>query len=426
MVVQEILQVFYAPHKAFKKIIQEPKYLGPVVVLVIFLIAQIGAAYVVNSRLYFEQTLPTGQDGDTWANNAGLWQASQGVAVINNTLDYINSTNSYYGSAAPYFGTSSVEFDGTNISSLQMFLNDFGQTVDCSAAGSRNFSLRVKIVSPTTSPQNVTIYLFSMSPANYFAYDLTSEFANSTILEQQLWNNITVPVDTAAWKSSNQAATWGNITGLRMDFTWPAKSTVTLRVAGIFFRGVFETQLTLFGTSAVLTNAALSSATSFLFEWLLFTALIWLLIKGLRGNAVWKPIMVGVGFALITLAVQWIILLVAFSSLPPEVNYSLEYLASVPGEAALASASVESAIGSVLLAETVVQIAVYVWTIALGTFIVRYMTAVAPAQSPLVPTTTETENVPAIAPQQFGWLKALLVSAVSFVVTITVMGFLGF
>lgn len=417
LVAQEILEIFYAPNRAFKKIIQNPKFLGPLLILVIFLVVQIGASYVVASRSYLEQTVPTGAQGDTWTDSAAFWQASTGVAIANNHVDYINSS-------LFYFNTTSIEFTAQNSSGVQLFLNSFGESADCGPNGFTNLSIRVKIVSPTSAPKNVTLYLLSLSPANYFAYDLTPNFSNTTILEQHSWNNITVPVGTADWASSNSAATWGNITGLRMDFAWSTISGVDLRVDGLFFRGIFRNSLDVYG-SAVLISSALNAVTPFLFQWLLLTGLIYLLVKGLRGTVFWKPVMVAVGFALVTLVVQSIILLATYTTLP-NVNYPLEVLADVPGESAVAYQTVQNSIAQVLLIGSIVQIAVYVWTIGLGTFIVRYATGVAPASSPLVPTTTETENAPVLAPPQFGWLKCLLVSAVSFVLTITIMGFLGF
>ncbi len=289
--------------------------------------------------------------------------------------------------------------------------------------GFKNLSIRVKVVSPASVPENVTLYLFSLSPANYFAYDLTPYFSNATILEQHMWNNITVPVGTADWTSSNSAASWGSITGFRMDFAWSTISNVDLRVDGLFFRGIFKSSLDVYG-STVLVSSALNAVTPFLFQWLLLTGLIYLLIKGLRGNVVWKPVMVATGFAFVTLVVQSIILLATYSTLP-NLFYPLEILADVPGEAAIAYQTVQTSIDQVLLAGSIVQVAVYVWIIALGTFIVRYVTAVVPT-SPLIPATTETETAPMPGPQQFGWLKCLLVSAASFVLTVTILGFLGF
>jgi hypothetical protein len=410
LVAQEILEVFYAPHKGFRKIVQNPKFLGPLLVLIVFVAVQMASAYVVSSRSFLEQTLPTSEQGDTWTESAVLWHASRGVTISDNHADYINSSNFYY-------NTTSIEFKADNLSSFQLFLDNFGGSVDCSADGFKNLSIRVKIVSPDVKPENATLYLLSLSPANFFAYDLTGAFSNSTM---NVWNNITVPVDTADWRSSGSAS-WGNITGLRMDFAWPSVSSIDLRVDGLFFRGIFKGLLDINGSSVLIT-AALNSVTPFLLEWLLLTGLIYLLIKGLKGNVVWKPLMVAVGIALVTLVVQSIILLGVYAATLPNLNYPLEFLAYIPGEGGAAGQTIQTAIAQVLLAGSIVQVAVYVWIIALGAFIVRFVTGVAPP-SPVGSTTPEGEGAPGF--QQFGWLKCLLVSGVSFVLTITILGFLG-
>jgi hypothetical protein len=128
----------------------------------------------------------------------------------------------------------------------------------------------------------------------------------------------------------------------------------------------------------------------------------------------------------VALVVQSVVFLALYAELLPNLNYPLEFLAYVPGEAEAAAQTIQAIpqVTQLLQISSIVQISVYVWVIALGSFIVRYATGVAPA-SPLVPATTETETAPLSGPQQFGWLKCLLVSAVSFVLTITILGFLG-
>jgi hypothetical protein len=277
--------------------------------------------------------------------------------------------------------------------------------------------MRVKIVSPDAIPQNVTLYLYSLSPAINFAYDLTGAFSNST---SNVWNNITVPVGSGDWRSSGSAATWNNITGLKMDFAWPSSSRVDLRVDGLFFRGIFKGTLDVYG-STVLLSSALNSVTPFLFEWLLLTALIYLLIKGLKGTTLWKPVMVALGFALVTLVVQSVIMLGAYTTLS-DVNYPLEILAGIPGESAVAYQAVDNVIAQVLLIGSIVQIAIWVWIFGLGTFITRAATSVAPP-NPIGSTQAEGE-VP-MGVQPFGWLKCMLVSVASLAITITILGFLG-
>lgn len=421
LTIKEIVEVFYAPHKAFKRIVQNPKFLAAIIVLIIYVAVQVGSSYIVSSKSYLEQTQPTGAQADIWTENPTLWQASPDVTVTANHVDYINSS-------VQYFNNTSIEFTANNASSIQIFLSDFGQSVDCGSNGFKNLSIRVKIVSPTAIPNNVTLYLFSLSPTNYFAYDLTPNFSNTTIAQGQFWNNITIPLDTNSWTSSNSAATWANITGLRMDFAWSSSSSIDMRVDGLFFRGIYEGLLDI-NTTSVLTNAALSAATPFLFQWLLLTGLMYLLIKGLKGNVVWKPLMAAVGVALVTLVIQAIILTIVYAELLPSIYYPLEIVAAIPGEADAATLALQNGLSPIFQISSYVQIAIWIWIFGLGTFIVRTITSMAytPRVDILKPETSaqpESEPSPMSLPQ-FSWAKSALLSAASLALTIIILGLLG-
>jgi hypothetical protein len=412
LAVQEIVEAIYAPHKAFKKIVQNPKFLAPLIVVVLFVAVQVGSAYIIGTRSFLEQTMPTGQQGDVWTEVASYWQASSGVTISENHVDYINSS-------VQYFNTTSIEFKADSANGVQLFLNDFGESVNCGPNGFRNLSIRVKIDSPSSVPINATLYLYSLGPTNCFTYDLSQAFSNVTIVAQHLWNNITVPVETG-W-STMGSPDWQNITGLRMDFAWTEASSVDLKVDGLFFRGVFKGLLDI-NASSVLINAALNSTTPFLFEWLLLTGLIYLLIKGLRGNVVWKPVMVAVGVALVVLVVQYFVLTGVYSAMLPDVYYPLEIVAYIPGESEAAAQVIQSDLASVFQIGSYLQIAIWVWLFGLGTFITRAVTGIAPA-NPLGSTEVESERTASF--QTFSWPKCMLVSAASLVLTITILGFLG-
>jgi hypothetical protein len=391
----DILRVLYAPHKAFKKIIHEPKYLAPFIVLIIFVVAQIGSTYVVASKSYIEQTMPASGQGDAWTENAALWQASPNVTVTNNTIDYMNST---------YYGSTSIEFSASNVSSIWMELNDLNGSVNCGADGFKNVSLRVKTVASDVKPESVTLYLYSLS-GSAFHRDLTSAFSNSTV---NVWNNITVPVGSeSGWVSSSAEAKWENITGIKMEFTWSNKLNVDLRVEGLFFRGIFKDPLEVYGVS-YLASSALNAVTPFLFQWLLLTGLIYIIIKGLKGNVVWKPLMVAVGCALVAMVIQAIILVVVYTTLP-KVYYPLEVLAGVSGEFQVAYQVILDAIATVTQIGGIVQIAVYVWTVILGAIITHEITGIVVEGAPSLP--------------QFGWTKSILTSAASFLLTLLILGF---
>ncbi|MCW4045440.1 MAG: hypothetical protein NWE94_08000 [Candidatus Bathyarchaeota archaeon] len=395
MVADDILKVLYAPHKAFKKIIQEPKYLGPFVLLIIFVVAQLGSAYVIASKSYIEQTLPAVGQGDMWTQDSALWQASSGVVVSNNTLDYVNST---------YYGKNSVQFSASNLSSIWLELKDFGQSVNCGVAGFKNVSFRIKVASPSAKPECVTLHLYSLSGSS-FTRDLTSEFSASS---GNVWSNITVQVGSGiGWTSSGAEAKWENITGIKLEFAWSSDQNVDLRVDGLFFRGIFMGPLEMYGVS-YLASSALNAITPFLFQWLLLTGLIYVLIKGLKGNVVWKPLMVAVGFALVAVVVQAVILTGVYTTLP-RISYPLEVLAGVSGEFQIAYQVILDSIATVSTISGYIQIAIYVWIVALGALIVRDITA------------QPVQNAPSF--QQFGWMKSLLTSVASFLLTLLILSF---
>ncbi len=383
---QDILKVIYAPHKAFKKIIENPKYLGPFVVLILFVAAQTGFFYTVMSKSYVEQTSPKAEQLDLWTENATLWKGSTGVIVSNNYNDFIEGV---------YYGNSSIEFAMADGEQMSVELNNL-ESLNCYGPdGYKNLSMRMKLINPQVKPENVTIYLYSLDPSNYFYYDLTEEFSSSTI---NVWNNVTILVGSGEWTSNSAAASWQNITGLKLEFQWPSNSNITLLADGIFFRGLFKTVIDTAGSGYV-TSFALTAFTQFIFQWLFLTGLLYVIAKGFKGNVTWKVMMVSVGFVLITIAVQAAINIAVYSTLPA-LYYPLELLGGVIGE--FESAYQTNILGPTAFVSEIsgfVQGAIYVWTIGLCGVATRAQTG-------------------------FGWPKSLLVSAAAFVLTTMIMGFI--
>jgi hypothetical protein len=421
LVAQEILRVLYAPHKVFKDLIQKPGYIGPFILLIIFVVAQIGSSYVIGTKTYIEQTMPTGVLGDVWTDNATLWQANPGVTIGNNYVNYINATPAIIG-VPDYYGNSSVEFRINDNDTVQMSLVNFDSQVNCGPDGFNKLDFRVDIATPDAKPQNVSLYLYSLSTSNFFFYDLTSAFSNSVV---NVWTNISIPVGSGEW-SSNGNANWENISGVKLDFTWSSNSNMDLLLDGMFFRGIFKNQLELYGTLSYIANSALNGFAPFLFEWLLLTGLMYLLIKGLKGSVVWKPLMVAVGYALVTIVIQAIIVAVIYTTLP-NLNYPLEILNYVSGEFQGAYDTLLNEIATVNTAGYIVQAIVYIWTAALGAFITRAITsdkqiAAQAAMGKPIMDTAGTEG--SVEVQGFSWMKCILVSGASLFLTIIILGLL--
>ncbi len=418
MVTQDFLKVLYAPHKAFKDIVQKPRYLLPIFLLIVFVLAQVGSSYVIGTRSYIEQTLPAGVDGDVWTDNATLWQANPGVTITDNYVNYINATPAITG-FPDYYGNSSVEFKESDSTVIQIALSDLDGQVNCGANGFKNVSFRVNIVAPDFKPESVNLTLY-VSDLDFFYYDLDSAFSNSVV---NVWNNITVPVGSGDW-STTGSPSWENITSLKLDFGWSNSSNIEMLVDGLFFRGQFETQIDLLGATAYLANSTLNGFAPFLFEWLILTGIMYLLVKGLKGNVIWKPLMVAVGYALVTLVIQALIITAFYTTLP-NLYYSLDILNYIPGEFQAAYDMLLNQIAIVNTASYIVQVAMWVWTVALGAFITRAITGSKQIAKHVSMGKPVPEAIVGGEVAAFSWMKCLLVSGASLFLTIIILGFLG-
>ncbi|MEM3378501.1 MAG: hypothetical protein QXV09_03060 [Candidatus Bathyarchaeia archaeon] len=412
MSIKDVPKVIYAPHRAFKEIIRRTSYFGPILLLILFVVAQIGSSYVVASRSYVEltapQTAPLTTQGDLWTENTAFWKTSEGVAVRNNTVDYINST----------YATASIEFTAPNISNVWMEIR-FNGSVNCGASGFQNISFRVKQIAPSSAkPEKVSLYLYSLGDSSFY-YDLTDTIQSGAV---NVWNNMTLPVgaDAEGWTASTASAKWENITGLKLEFTWASSIDMDLLVDQLFFKGDYELLLDLYGVS-YFANVAFTGVAPFLFEWLLLTGLMYVIIKGLNGNVIWRPLMIAVGFALVVLVIQAFIIAVIYTALP-NLYYPLEVLAGAPDEYEAARQVLLNSISFVSSVGGVVQIVVYAWIIALGAFIIRAVTGDEKISEQLGKTALDTGvSHGAVA---FGWMKCLFVSGISLFLTVIILGFL--
>ncbi len=315
MFASDILKMLYSPRKVLKTIVENPKYWGAFLVLLLFIGLQVAFQYAQYSKNYFELTYPDFGTTSEWNSNATLWTPAAGVNISNNYDDYVNYTI-YLGS--PYyayysvFGNSSLQFDATDSNHLSMSIQN--GTVDCGPSGFRNLTMAIKLVQPQTAPEKATLTLYcSNSSDNYFQYDLTSDFAAPSA---DAWTNITIPVgpDASAWHSTG-STDWSGVTSVSLDFTFANSSNITVRVGDLFFRGLYRTA-TESNSGTVIFNGLYLYASQFIFEWLLLSAIMYILIKVFKGNLTWKPLFTATGFALAVLVVRSLIYLAATATLP--------------------------------------------------------------------------------------------------------------
>lgn len=378
-----IFKVIYAPRKAFREIIQNPKYFGPILIMVLFIIANSGFFYLLSSKTYVEQTVPMSKQLDEWTQNSTLWNSTSGTTIEDNHNDYISGT---------VYGKKSIEFSIVNSTQISMQLSNIGPVNCTGSKGYRNVSFRIKQIDPEVTPENVTFYLFSASPS-FFYYNFTHGFSNSTI---DVWSNFTIPLETADWLKSSTDADWGNITGLRLEFAWPENSNITLLIDGLFFRGVFK--LFTENDVSLILNVSMRGLTQFVIRWVILGGLIFLMIKGLGGKSVWKPALIVVGFALVTMCMQAVISLIVFANLRP-LYYPFEFVGGVKGESEVAYNKILEETWLYSQVYGYLQIIVYAWTIVLCSIAVRLLT-------------------------EFSWTKTVLIASVAYFVSILAESFI--
>jgi hypothetical protein len=381
---KNVFKVIYAPRKAFSEIAQNPKYIGPILVMILFTLANSGYVYTIVSKTYIEQTVPAADQLDKWTESHSLWTVAPNGSVKEDFADYINGT---------YYGNRSIEFSIVNNTHIWMQLNDTG-SINCSGPdGYNKLYLRIKWTSPEEKPENVTVYLFSVTPSDYFRYNLADEFSNAT---SNVWNNLTIPLATENWLNNSAAANWGNITGLKLEFAWLNNSNITVLVDGLFFGGFFKSQME--NAATYMLNYSIVYIMEFTVRWVLLGGLLYVLIKVLGAKTVWKPLLILAGFALITMFIQTIIT-VAVSATLPSLYYPLIFLGGVNGEGENAYNKILEDTSLVSQITEYVQIVMVFWTIALCAIVIRQLT-------------------------EFSWSKSALIAMAAYFATIIAEGFL--
>ena len=324
MIIDDILKVIYAPHKVFKDIVANPKYLGALIVLLLFIGLEVGYEYSQFSKTYTEQTTPSIDSLNVFTNST-VWSSSPNVKLTDNFADYINYSVYVAGFGLPttdskayysLYGNSSLQMDANNTNSVSAALTNT-TNVDCSPSGFENLSISLKQMQPQVAPQNATLKLFSLSDTDFYQYDLTPQLSNATLTQ---WTNLTITLgpNSAGWTSIGNP-TWSNVTSLELDFTYPAASNITIQIGALFFHGQYLTPVQYNATGVALQFLQLFSL-QFLITWFLLAALIYLFCRLLKGTSTltvtWKPLFVAIGFAMFIMVIRALVSVAATFTMP--------------------------------------------------------------------------------------------------------------
>jgi hypothetical protein len=155
----------------------------------------------------------------------------------------------------------------------------------------------------------------------------------------------------------------------------------------------------IYGTNYLL-NVALSSVMQFTISWIILSGLIYVLCKFLGGTTVWRIVLIGIGVALITLAIL-AILNAAGSSTLSNLKYPFELTAGFKGEPA-ADAAYTKITDQLYISDIIGRygwIVIQIWTAILCSVVVHVLAA-------------------------FTWTKSVLIGALAYVINLIIGTFL--
>jgi len=397
LIIDDILKVIYAPQKVFKNIVANPKYLGAIIVILLFIGVQVGYEYSQFSKTYTESTNPSIDQLSTF-NNATSWRSSPNVTLTNNFNDFFNYTVYVAGFGLPtsdskayylLFGNNSLQLQATNTNSIVAALSNLTLTdqpsVDCSQSGFQNLSMTIKLVDSQSVPQTATLTLYSLNDSNSYQYDLTPSLSNTSTVGQ--WSNLTITLgpNATGWTPSGSPI-WSNITSLTLGFTYPTNSNINIEVGGLFFKGEYLSPVQYNSTGILLQFLQLFSL-QFIFAWFIMTGIIFLICKGLKSSVGWKPLFIGIAMAMIVMVIRGLVNIGATFTMPTiyypfdlslgvrfdpyaALYFPPEALSTLPAASQAIFHNIDS---STLIFRTVVSgmFAVsYVWLGVLGSFVI--------------------------------------------------------
>ena len=383
------MKVIYSPVKAFREILTNPKYIGPIIIIIISLFLTVGTQYVSSSKYYIETIVPSNRVAWTnmtdpssmWTSNGTVNKISQNSSILIGNYSVIASISNSRGIL------------------LRTKTASIG-TINCSGdSGFKTFYY--KLMYNRTLPQNVstaTLRLYSFgNESNYFKFDLLS---NARYLnESATWIDANVTL-VSGWTVGGGSPNWSNITGIEFRLGFPENDTLSFQLNDLNFGGKYELLYDAEGFTNWLSSTLIGSAFDIFLRWLIFAGLLWLTIKVFHAEgSPFRTLLVIVGYAF---AIMFVYVPVEMLSVSQLSVLHFPYRAVFPmstREIELANTSISNIFAAnwTSTAPYIVFIGIgylsYAWTIGLFTIALRTL-------------------------HNFSWKKAIIISLVAYIMAL--------
>ena len=299
LVGQEILEVLYAPVKAFKKIIEKPDFKGVAIVLLLVIASAIAVQYVASSKQFLEMQLPEDENWTEelfeqhfWTSNGDLSWDSLNYQVGNSSISSVASNSSIWLKLSAVDAINCLE--GTEYTELFFWMN---WTNDAGVA-----------------PVSGTIKLFSGSENSYFEQDIASFLGSNSE-----WSNATLSIGSSQGWDSVNSPDWENITGVELELVWADSATLSVNVDGLVFR-TFVTSIEM-GTFYIELISVIIQAGM---TWVVWGGLLIIIAKLFNEDlGKWNIFFIIIGYVFIVTVITNIITGILATNLP-ELTYVLD------------------------------------------------------------------------------------------------------
>ena len=395
----DVFKVIYSPVKAFREVLEKPRYIGPVIIIMISLFLTVGTQYVSVSKQQVEVITPT-NPRDVWTNMttpSSMWATN---ASVGNVTAYSNANSNLLA------GNYSVHAVVSNTSEILLKTTSIG-TINCSEFKVLYYKLMYSSFNQSQTPQNVSyakLRLFSLNnESDYYGFNLTTN--QRYINKSQTWidANVTLaPTPLASNWTVNGNPNWENITGIEFILVFPQKGQLSLYVNDLYFGGKYEVFYDAVGFSYWLSSIIMSSVFDILLRWLIFACLLWLTLKVFQPQgSPFRTLLVVVGYAFAIMFVYVTIDILSVSQLPL-LYFPNNVIFPVTGREIQTASTAANNIYNAHWTPTIawnafvgVEYLSYAWTIGLFTIALRTL-------------------------QNLSWKKAVVISIIAYIIALFV------
>ncbi|MCL2173559.1 MAG: hypothetical protein LBH62_07010 [Nitrososphaerota archaeon] len=443
MFIHDVFGVIYAPYKTFKRIVQNPKYLAIAFIVLLFVSLQTTYYYSYYSKVNHEQTMPplaelcaltaatdTELDKIFPAQVSKPWTTSQGAAITINDDDYIEQN---------FYANNSLQFTLYNSNSLSATLERSGYSANCDPDGFTSLSLSMKQGSQEAAlPTKGTLTLYTAnSTSNYFTCDITPMIKNNSY---DKWNNLTIAVGSSAEWQSTGTPNWSDVTGLTLELSFPESSNIDVLLQGIFFRGQYLTQINALGIGSFFGYVAYSIVIQVAFQWLILTAIAYVLFKCFKAtNVAWRPLFIVMGFtimALVIIAAIGILSTFALQTVyypydfPPygALVYPEAFVNTAAPASQIAYESIVVETNTYTTVTTAINVFMYMLQVAIVTFAVKAISGISYVKRTLstVADVETSELITEVPVSEFSYVKSILIAAITVVLSTLLLVLLSY